>query len=164
MAFACLDIDDIENAKKFVNMALGIDVDNADANYCKGIVLQIEEDQENADQFFQKAIKNDTYHVEAYIERIKYLRTTKRVEECIEILDEAIKLMPSIPEFYYEQGKLRESNKMSGAQTYFIEGDNLIIKFVKLHSNNIMKYEFMADVLAEYKRGSALRKCRNINA
>ena len=164
MAFAYLDIDDIESAKRFVNMALDIDVNNADANYCKGIVLQIEEDQENADQFFQKAVKNDTYHVEAYIERIKYLHATKRVEECIEILDEAIKLMPSIPEFYYEQGKLRESNKMSDAQTYFIEGDNLIIKFVKLHSNNITKYEFMADVLAEYKRGSALHKCRNINA
>ena len=160
MASACLDIDSIRYAKRFVARALEIDANNADANYCKGMVLQNEDDPKGADRFFQKVIKTDPNYVEAYIEHAKYLRTTGRVEECAMVLDEAIKHMPSIPEFYFERGiALRESGRLPYASKDSAKGDNLIINFVKLHRNNTSMYDSMMDVLQEYNRRDALREC-----
>ena len=159
-AFACLDIDSIKYAKKFVARALEIDANNTDANYCKGMVLQNEDDLKGADRFFQKVIKMDPNYVEAYIEHVKYLRTTGRVEECTRVLDKAIKHMPSIPDFYFERGiTLCESGRLSDASKDSATGDDLIINFVKLHRNNTSMCDSMMDALQEYNRNDALRKC-----
>lgn len=160
MSFVCLNIYNIKDAKKFINIALNIDANHADANYCNGLVLQIENDPKNADQFFQKTIKANPSHVHAYIERIKYLHATGRVNECIRVLNEAIDYMPSIPDFYFELGLvLQKSDKISEAKKYFAKGDKLIINFVKSHSNNIWKRDSLIDMLVEYKRKEALHKC-----
>ena len=160
LASACLDIDSIKYAKRFVARALEIDANNADANYCKGLVLQNEDDLKGADRFFQKVIKADPNYVEAYIEHVKYLRTTGRVEECARALDEAIERMPSIPDFYFERGiVLRESGILPDALKDSVKGDNLIINFVKLHRNNTSMYDSMMDVLQKYNRKDALREC-----
>ena len=155
-----LDLGDIENAKKLVNIALDIDECDTDANYCKGMVLQIEKDLERADQFFQKTVKSNPYHIDAYIEHVEYLRAVEHGENCKKVLNEAIKQMPSIPDFYFEQGiTLRELGKTHDAEEFFVKGDKLVVNFVTLHSNDSLKYDSMIDMLVKYNRTKALRKC-----